>query len=246
MYLLNNMSAEYILRLDDACSTMDIVKWNRIENICDNFLIKPIIAVVPNNKDKKLIKNNIDLNFWNKVRGWQNKGWHIALHGYDHVYTSNNSGLVPFNNKSEFAGVSLKTQLEKTQKGINIFEKEKVKTKIWIAPAHTFDQNTLKAIKLGSDIDIISDGISLRPFKRFGFKWLPQTIWHFRKMPFGLWTACCHPNEMTDRGIDELEKFIQINAKNFVDINKLKYKKWTIFNSLFSIFYWTTRKILRK
>ena len=57
-------------------------------------------------------------------------------------------------------------------------------------------------------------------------------------MPFGLWTACTHPNEMTDRGIDELERFIQINAKHFVDINKLKYKKWTILNSLFSSFYW--------
>ena len=84
------MSAKYILRLDDACPTMDVVKWDRIEKICDKFLIRPIIAVVPNNKDKKLIKNDIDINFWNKVRGWQNKGWHIALHGYDHIYISNN------------------------------------------------------------------------------------------------------------------------------------------------------------
>ena len=240
------MSAKYILRLDDACPTMDIAKWDRIEKICDKFLIRPIIAVVPNNEDKKLIKNDIDINFWNKVRGLQNKSWHIALHGYDHIYISNNSGLVAFNNKSEFAGVNFKTQLEKIQKGITIFKRERVKTRIWVAPSHTFDQNTLKAIKLGSDIDIISDGISLNPFKRFGFKWLPQTIWHFRKMPFGLWTACTHPNEMTDRGIDELEKFIQINAKHFIDIDKLEYKKWTILNSLFSLFYWTTRMVMRK
>ena len=246
MYLLNKMSAKYILRLDDACPTMDIAKWDRIEKICDKFLIRPIIAVVPNNEDRKLIKNDIDINFWNKVRGWQSKSWHIALHGYDHIYISNNSGLVAFNNKSEFAGVNFKTQLEKIQKGITIFKRERVKTRIWVAPSHTFDQNTLKAIKLGSDIDIISDGISLNPFKRFGFKWLPQTIWHFRKMPFGLWTACTHPNEMTDRGIDELEKFIQINAKHFIDIDKLEYKKWTILNSLFSLFYWTTRMVMRK
>jgi hypothetical protein len=246
VYLLNKMSAKYILRLDDACPTMDIAKWDRIEKICDKFLIRPIIAVVPNNEDRKLIKNDIDINFWNKVRGWQNKSWHIALHGYDHIYISNNSGLVAFNNKSEFAGVNFKTQLEKIQKGITIFKRERVKTRIWVAPSHTFDQNTLKAIKLGSDIDIISDGISLNPFKRFGFKWLPQTIWHFRKMPFGLWTACTHPNEMTDRGIDELEKFIQINAKHFIDIDKLEYKKWTILNSLFSLFYWTTRMVMRK
>ena len=52
------MSGKYILRLDDACPTMDVAKWDRIEKICDKFLIRPIIAVVPNNKDKKLIKNN--------------------------------------------------------------------------------------------------------------------------------------------------------------------------------------------
>jgi peptidoglycan/xylan/chitin deacetylase (PgdA/CDA1 family) len=240
------MSAKYILRLDDACHTMDVAKWDRIENLCDKFLIRPIIAVIPNNKDKKLIKDHIDINFWNKVRSWQDKGWHVALHGYDHVYISNNSGLVPFNNQSEFAGVNFDTQLEKIQKGINIFEREKIKTKIWVAPSHTFDQNTLKAIKLKTDIDIVCDGVSLNPFRRYGFKWLPQTLWHFRKMPFGLWTACIHPNELIDREFDELEKFIQINAKHFVDINKLKYKKWTVLNSLFSYFYWILRMVMRK
>ena len=65
-------------------------------------------------------------------------------------------------------------------------------------------------------------------------------------MPFGLWTACSHPNEMIDNDIDDLERFIQNNSKYFVDINELKYKKWTIFNSLFALFYWMTRKILRK
>ena len=43
MYLLNNMSAKYILRLDDACPTMDVVKWDRIEKICNKFLIRPIM-----------------------------------------------------------------------------------------------------------------------------------------------------------------------------------------------------------
>jgi hypothetical protein len=51
------MSAKYILRLDDACHTMDVAKWDRIENLCDKFLIRPIIIVIPNNQDKKLINN---------------------------------------------------------------------------------------------------------------------------------------------------------------------------------------------
>ena len=67
-------------------------------NITKLILMFPIVIF------SFIIKDHIDINFWNKVRGWQNKGWHIALHGYDHIYISSNSGLVPFNNKSEFAG----------------------------------------------------------------------------------------------------------------------------------------------
>lgn len=53
-----------------------------------------------------LCKKGLTQNVGRSLRRWQDKGWHIALHGYDHVYISENSGLEPFNNKSEFAGLS--------------------------------------------------------------------------------------------------------------------------------------------
>ncbi len=236
------MSAKYIVRFDDACATMDKEKWQRAENICDRFGIKPIVALVPNNKDKNLIRNKFDENFWKKVQKWQKKGWYIALHGYDHVYISNNSGLVPFNNDSEFAGLNYEEQVTKIQNGWKIFQENNIKANIWVAPSHTFDKNTLKALKEHTTIKIISDGIALFPFKRYGFDWIPQQVWRFRKMPFGVWTGCFHPNDMSDKEFDDLEIFMKNNYENFINIKELQYKRFCILNLFFEKIYWLVRK----
>jgi len=239
------MNVKYIVRLDDACSTMDRVKWQKIEDILDKYNIQPIVAVIPNNNDPKQKKDKIDTNFWDKVRKWQNKGWHIALHGYNHVYISNNSGLVPFNKKSEFAGLSFEEQSTKIKKGIEIFKQEGIETNIWVAPSHTFDENTLKALAKLTSINIVSDGIALYPFKRYGMNWIPQQVWRFREMPFGTWTGCFHPNEMSEKEFNDLESFIEKNHQNFININELKYKKFCLINFLFSKIYWIIRKLIK-
>lgn len=236
------MSAKYILRLDDACPTMNSENWTRIENLCDKYNVKPIVAVVPNNKDEFLKKDEKDENFWKKVQQWQNRGWHIALHGYDHVYTTQEAGLVPFNNDSEFAGLSLEEQRTKIMKGLEVFKYNGIRTKIWVAPSHSFDKNTLKALEKTS-IKIISDGIGIKPFKKYNFNWIPQQVWHFRKMPFGTWTGCFHPNEMTEKEFINLENFLKINHKEFISIDALKYKKYSIVNMFFSLIYWNIRRI---
>ena len=240
------MTGKYIVRLDDACETMDVENWSRLEVLFDSYSIKPIVAVVPNNRDSKLKKNEFDVFFWDKVRRWQKKGWAIALHGFDHVYISDSSGIVPFNKKSEFAGLDLNKQIEKIEKGITKFREEKIETNIWIAPSHTFDENTLKALKFKTDIEIISDGVSLFPFFKYGFKWIPQQIWHFRKMPVGIWTSCFHPNEMSKVEFTQLENFIKKNHKSFLNILDLNYAKFSFFNFVFSFFYWKLRKFKKK
>ena len=45
---------KYIIRLDDACDTQDMQKWNEIEKILNEFSIKPIVGVIPNNQDEQL------------------------------------------------------------------------------------------------------------------------------------------------------------------------------------------------
>lgn len=48
------MSAKYLIRLDDACPTFSLAKWQRFFNLFDKYGIKPIIAVIPDCKDKSL------------------------------------------------------------------------------------------------------------------------------------------------------------------------------------------------
>lgn len=216
------MSAKYLIRLDDACPEMDRQKWTKIEAILDAHKIKPIVAVIPNNKNQQLNKDKPDLNFWDKVKRWETKGWAIALHGYDHVYITKERGLVSTNKKSEFAGVEYSVQKEKIINAWKIFVNQNIFPKIWVAPAHTFDDNTLKALKEFTDISIISDGVSVYPYQEKNFTWLPQQLWRLRWFPIGLWTVCLHPNTMEDKDFDVFSDALSTRRYKFTDVREIK------------------------
>ena len=217
---------KYIIRLDDASPTMDWRKWNLIFGICDKYNIKPIVAVIPNNEDKKMIIDKYNKNFWNEVRKWQQKGYYIAIHGYNHKYISKSAGLIPMNNKSEFAGVDINIQRDKIKKAWRIFKQNNILPKIWVAPSHTFDKNTLKVLKEETDIKIISDGVAFYPYTEYGFFWIPQQLWWFIDKKKGIWTICLHPNNMTNKQIKNLENIIKDNREKFnINIDEL-YKKY--------------------
>jgi len=239
------MSAKYIIRLDDACPTMDKIKWKRVEYILNKYNIKPIVGVIPNNEDKALFIDKADELFWDKIRKWQTKGWYIALHGYNHIlgYT-NKYGIIPINSKTEFVELPYDLQLKKIENGLKIFENQNIKTNIWVAPAHTFDFNTLKALKK-NNLYFISDGLGIHPFIQYGFNWIPQQLWSFRNMPIGTWTICLHPNTIKEDSFIDLENFIEKNIDNFILVDDLKYKKSFISNYLFSYIYLFLLKIIK-
>jgi predicted deacetylase len=216
------MSAKFLIRLDDACPTMNREKWDRIEQLLDKYHVKPIVAVIPNNEDPEQQVNERDDLFWEKVKKWQAKGWEIVLHGYNHVYTSNHGGLVPINKKSEFAGLPYEMQEEKIRKGVEIFRQHGIEPKVWVAPAHAFDKNTLKALKEHTSINIISDGIAINPYKRFGFTWIPVQIWGFKKYRFGTWTICLHPNTGKENDIQNLTRGIEANIHRIIQLSDIK------------------------
>ena len=167
------MFAKYIIRLDDASPFMSRNNWNRMELLLDKYAIKPMVAIIPNNQDKKLMLDEYDEIFWDKARAWQCKGWEIALHGCHHTYTSNEKSIVPINDYSEFAGLSLEKQKEKIKEGIKIFKEKEITCRLWIAPAHSFDENTILALQSESEIDTISDGIAFSPFWKYNMFWVP-------------------------------------------------------------------------
>ena len=239
------MFSQYLIRLDDACPTMNHKQWSRMEKILNQYNIYPMVAVVPENKDKKLMVETINKNFWKNIKLWQNKKWEIALHGFEHKYATKNSGLVPINNYSEFAGVPLQKQCQKIREGIKKFKEHNISCRLWIAPAHSFDENTITALKKESDITIISDGIAFSPYYEYEMHWIPQQLWKPREMLFGTWTICYHPDEMKEKDFKRLESFLEKNHKKITSVDKLKLlkRKKNIIEKVFERVYW---KMLRK
>lgn len=238
---MSKLSVRYLMRLDDACPTMDHSKWNMLEEIFDKYDIKPIVAVIPNNEDPKQVCSGLDEFFWDRVRRWRNKGWEIALHGYNHVYTTRGSGIVPLNQKSEFVDLPLELQKNKIRKGIAVFRREGLEPRVWVAPSHSFDENTLIALKEESDIRIISDGIALTPYSNMGFLWIPVQIWRLRRKYCGVWTVCLHPNEMSYVEIANLERSCAKFLTDFTTINYLlddySIENNSYWNHCFNLFY---------
>jgi predicted deacetylase len=205
------MRPQYLIRFDDICPTMNWSVWRQVEEVLSGTAIKPILAVVPDGNDESLKVSKSNDRFWDEVRGWQARGWTIGLHGYQHRYVTRDSGLVGINAASEFSGLPRSEQQSKLCSAVNIFEREQVIPEVWIAPSHSFDQRTLD-ILLSLGIRSLSDGFFLYPHLDWsGMLWIPQQLWRFRKMPFGLWTVCFHPNRWTQADVDrfrcDVEKF---------------------------------------
>lgn len=238
----------YLIRLDDASEYMDSCKWEQMEHLLDNYNIKPIIGVIPQNEDPDLIdKYKYDQNFWLKVKEWEKKSWLIAMHGYQHKFVTKIGGINPVNEYSEFAGISLLQQCEKIKQAFNIFQEKGIKPRIFFAPAHTFDQNTITALKEETDIRILIDTIASNIYYKDGIYYIPQQMGHVRVSPFKITTFCYHPNNMTEDDFLQLEKFIKAHQKVIVSLNNIKMtqRSFNFYDLILKKTYFNIKKIKR-
>ena len=218
--------SKYILRLDDASDYMDVEKWQQMENLLDKYNIKPLVGIIPENQDPTLVGvYERDPLFWKKVNRWKENGWELALHGCNHKYITEEGGVNPVNKRSEFAGVPLEEQCRKIRTGIKAFQEHEIEPRIFFAPSHTFDENTLKALKNESNIRIISDTIANDVYYQDGFYFIPQQSGRVRKLPFKVCTFCYHPNMMKEDDYKGLEIFLKENQPNFVSVQDIKTDK---------------------
>ncbi len=208
------MRAKYLIRFDDICPTMNWDIWKQVEAVLTRYQVKPILAVVPDNRDHKLQVSPARLDFWEWVREKQEAGWTIGLHGYQHLYETRDAGLLGLNRRSEFAGLPLEAQREKVSNAVKILHQHGVRPQVFVAPAHSFDLTTLVALR-ESGIGTISDGFFLKPQRWLDMVWIPQQMWKLRRMPFGVWTVCYHHNRM--RPVD-IERFARGIARLHTDI----------------------------
>lgn len=230
--------ARYIMRLDDACPKRDIVKWDRMEALLDKYGVKPLVGVIPDCKDPKMDQYAEDANFWTKrIKSWQEKGWQFALHGYNHVFRTDCGGINPVNRRSEFAGVPYEEQKQLIANGVAILRSYGISPKVFFAPAHTFDENTIKALLEVSDIRIISDTPSNKPYSKYGMTFVPQQSGRVRKLPFNTVTFCYHPNTTTEQEFIHLEAFLKNNSFEEFPLNVNSNKLSLLDKFLMRIYY---------
>jgi len=240
--------ARYFFRLDDIAPNMDWDKFNFIVSVFQRHNIKPLLAVIPDNKDPELLKYPANSDFWRIIKELNQDGWTIAQHGFEHLYKTGNGGVLKINKKSEFAGLDFKTQKAMIIDGMRII-KDRLSSvsEIFVAPGHSFDKNTVKALK-ENDFNYISDDIALYPFKKWGLIWLPQILWWPRKVWFGQITIMLHINTEEQLDLNGLEEFIGKNRKIIGNFSELInwYNKSNIFikfltfltNQVFKIIWW--------
>lgn len=234
--------AKYILRLDDACPKMDIDKWLKMEELCDKYNVKPLVGIIPNCKDPDMDKYQYNYKFWDEtVKRWESKGWELALHGYNHVFETTDGGINPVNNRSEFAGLSLKLQKEKIFKGLELLKEYGIVPRVFFAPAHTFDNYTIIALKESESIKIISDYPSYDSFYENGMYYVPQQSGKVRRLPFKTITFCYHPNNMTQLDFDELECFLKRNKFSVFD-DVIKRRKRNVLDKIIFKLYFLRKK----
>lgn len=236
----------YIIRLDDASEYENKKNWLKIEKILDKYNIKPIVGIIPQNKDTTMKEvYEKDSSFWKKVKVWQDKGWIISMHGFEHLYITTNGGINPVQKRSEFAGLSKEQQCKKIKDGYNILRSKGIKPTVFFAPSHTFDQNTICALKDETPIRIISDTIANDIYFANDIYYIPVQSGKVRNLPFKTCTFCYHPNEMNETDFNLLEQFIKSNRKKFenLDLNKLKKRSKNLYDILLDKIYFLRRKL---
>ena len=237
-----HQGAQYLLRLDDANPWMKRASWDRVEALCDQYSVKPLVAIVPHCEDPALRLEDEDEEFWEKARRWQAKGWTIALHGYNHVLSGTGRGVVPLNHRTEFAGQSEAQQRLKLREGVQALRENGLEPTAWIAPAHTFDRVTVRLLQEETEIRIISDGLARQAFTRWGMTWLPQQLWKPRSCPAGLWTICLHPASDPETIWERLENFLKTTPILTVSEALPQARPWGLSDAVFAWSFLAVRR----
>ena len=220
---INKIFSKYtglLIRMDDICENMNWKLMDRCELLFDKYNIKPLLGVIPVNKDPELLVYPKKEFFWEKVKNWKSKGWEITMHGFNHLYTqkSDKKDIFNYGGDSEFYGLEYLTQLNKIEAGLSEFKKREIKVRSFFAPNHIYDQNTLEALKK-KDIKIIIDGYGLFPFYKDDLLFIPQLFYREIFLPFGIQSTQLHINYWDNRDFERFENFIVKHHNKIVDLD---------------------------
>ena len=83
--ILNNFLKNFrnntgiLIRFDDIAPNMNWKMMDKCENLLNQYKIKPVLGVIPNNKDKDLLIYPKRDDFWNTVKKWKSNNWSKIL-----------------------------------------------------------------------------------------------------------------------------------------------------------------------
>ncbi len=198
------------IRMDDITPDMDWEKFDRFRALMEKYHVKPLIGIVPDNQDPNLSRDPEREDFWEQMKGLQEQGWILAMHGCHHIYTTQKGGLFPLNCFSEFAGVPYEEQLRMVREGKRILEEHGIATDFFMAPAHSYDDNTLKALQ-AEGFTRMTDGFGQRPYLYKGMTFYPISFRMERTLQQkeGASTLVVHANTMTEKDFAKYEQIFQ-------------------------------------
>ena len=233
-----------LIRIDDVAENMSWETMDKLEILFDEYKIKPILGVIPYNKDESLLMFPKKNNFWEKVKEWKKKGWEISMHGFSHVYENNTKKKDYFGHggNSEFYGHSYEVQFLKIKNGLKIFEEKNIEVKSFFAPNHTYDLNTFKALKAAGIFEVI-DGYGLMPYIENNITFIPQLFHKVMILPFGIQTTQIHLNTWSASDFVNFEKFLKDNVKKIITYEEALNKVNNLF--FYKIIKNISEKILR-
>lgn len=242
-YINNNTGI--LIRIDDVCENMNWNLMSKLESLFDNYSIKPVLGVIPNNRDEDFLSFPRNDNFWDQVRKWQVKGWEIVQHGDTHIYDrlcSKKSDYFEYGGGSEFFGHPLDVQEKRIKNGLEKFKREKINIRSFFAPNQTYDENTFIALK-NCGINEVIDGYGLMPYTEKNVKFIPQLFEKVVLLPFGIQSTKLHLHIWDENDYKKFENFIKINSKKIITYDQALNK---INNSfLYKIIRYFMSKILK-
>ena len=207
-----------VVRLEDICPTMDLDKFILFKDFFDETGIKPLLCVVPDNKDPKLVKSTFNRDFWGLIRRLKDEGWTIAMHGTHHLSTGKSIGILCGDVPTEFAGKSYESQLKILREGKHLLSQNGLDTEVFVAPHHSYDRETLKACrKLG--LRYVSDGMSKTPYMLEGVKCIPACpSWKHHRS--GVLTMCINCSTENLDGRETIFEFLRENLYNVISFEE--------------------------
>ena len=214
------------VRLDDITPDMDWERFYKFKALLDQYQVKPLIGVVPDNRDELLKGSEPPMDpepFFEYIRQLQKEGWTVAMHGYQHIYGTSKGGIFPLNHFSEFAGEPLEEQRKKIAAGRQILENYGVHTDIFMAPGHSYDQNTLTALK-ENGFSEMTDGFGDRPYLFHGMTFYPISFLLSRtfQKKNGYSTMVVHTGTVSDQDLDHYRTYFQKEGVQWISYEEYR------------------------